>query len=449
MMKEIIVDYNNKVIMAPMVRIGTLPTRLLALDYGADLVYSEELIDYRMLRCRRIDNAILNTIDFVDEDQNVVFRTCQKEREKIILQIGTADPERCLRVAKMVEKDVAGIDINMGCPKEFSLKGGMGAALLTQPEKINRILSTLVKEISCPITCKIRVLDCIEDTIKLAKLIESTGVSALAVHGRTKEERPQHRNRNHFIEAIVQSVSIPIIANGGSGEIAIYDDIEKFRAETGATSVMIARQVEKNCSIFRREGLLPLDTVITSYLKYAIDYNNNTTNTKYCIQQMLGSLQDTPYGRSLLNAQLMKEICDLWNMGDYYTKKQEEFKNISLNLKRLHVDCHLGLHLKRRKLENKEVWETDAKFIKSVFGKADLPKTVLCNWTRRNNIEQPNYHTFQIEKSFKSVVTVNNKMYSSSCLEKNKRMAEQGAALVALIGLEIINDEQIKILLNL
>ncbi|XP_067144695.1 tRNA-dihydrouridine(20) synthase [NAD(P)+]-like [Centruroides vittatus] len=447
-MKEAVVDYSNKLIMAPMVRIGTLPTRLLALDYGADLVYSEELIDYRMLRCKRIENAILDTVDFVDEDQNVVFRTCKKERERIILQIGTCDPERCLRVAKMVEKDVAGIDINMGCPKEFSLKGGMGAALLTQPEKIKQILTTLVKELSCPITCKIRVLDTVEDTVKLAKLIESTGVSALAVHGRTKEERPQHRNRNHFVRAVVRSVDVPVIANGGSGEITCYEDVERFRAETGATSVMLARQVEKNCSIFRKDGLLPLDVVIRSYLKFAIDYNNNTTNTKYCIQQMLGSLQDTPCGRALLNAQLMKDICDLWNMGDYYVKKQEDFKTISMNLKRLHADCNFGLHLKRRKLENNEIWETDAKFIKSVFGKADLPKTVLCNWTRRNNIKQPNYQTFQIEKSFKSIVTVNNKMYSSSCLEKNKRMAEQGAALVALIGLEIINNEQIKLLLN-
>lgn len=52
--------YRNKVILAPMVRIGTLPMRLLSLDYGADMVYSEELIDWKLLRCeRKINGKIL------------------------------------------------------------------------------------------------------------------------------------------------------------------------------------------------------------------------------------------------------------------------------------------------------------------------------------------------------------------------------------------------------
>ena len=56
--------------------------------------------------------------------------------------------------------------------------------------------------------------------------------------------------------------------SGGSGEINSFHDIEKFREETGASSVMIARQAEWNCSIFRKEGKLPLDDVIVKYIKY-------------------------------------------------------------------------------------------------------------------------------------------------------------------------------------
>ena len=52
------------------------------------------------------------------------------------------------------EKDVAGIDVNMGCPKEFSIKGGMGAALLQQPDKVKDILTTLVNGVSIPVTCE-------------------------------------------------------------------------------------------------------------------------------------------------------------------------------------------------------------------------------------------------------------------------------------------------------
>jgi tRNA-dihydrouridine synthase 2 len=101
----------------------------------------------------------------------------------------------------------------MGCPKSFSLKGGMGAALLKQPEKIKAILTTLVSNVRIPVTCKIRIVDNeVENTIKLCKMIESCGVAAVAIHGRTKYERPQHANRNHFLKLIAQNLTIPVIA---------------------------------------------------------------------------------------------------------------------------------------------------------------------------------------------------------------------------------------------
>lgn len=110
------------------------------------------------------------------------------------------------------ENDIAGIDINMGCPKEFSLKGGMGAALLMNPEKAKEILTTLVQNVKIPVTCKIRVFENVDDTIWLVKQLASTGIAAIAVHGRTKQERPQHPNRNYMIKAIKENVNIPVIA---------------------------------------------------------------------------------------------------------------------------------------------------------------------------------------------------------------------------------------------
>ncbi|POI28371.1 hypothetical protein CIB84_007878 [Bambusicola thoracicus] len=114
--------FRGKNILAPMVRVGTLPMRLLALDYGADIVYCEELIDIKMMQCKRVINEILETVDFVAPNERVVFRTCERERHHVIFQMGSADAERALAVAKLVESDVAGIDINMGCPKEYSTK---------------------------------------------------------------------------------------------------------------------------------------------------------------------------------------------------------------------------------------------------------------------------------------------------------------------------------------
>ena len=79
--------YANKIILGPMVRVGTLPMRLLALRFGADLVYSEEIIDFKLIKSRRFVNTELNTVDFIDESGVVVFRTCDEEKSKVIIQV--------------------------------------------------------------------------------------------------------------------------------------------------------------------------------------------------------------------------------------------------------------------------------------------------------------------------------------------------------------------------
>nr|XP_009429259.2 tRNA-dihydrouridine(20) synthase [NAD(P)+]-like isoform X4 [Pan troglodytes] len=304
--------YHNKLILAPMVRVGTLPMRLLALDYGADIVYCEELIDLKMIQCKRVVNEVLSTVDFVAPDDRVVFRTCEREQNRVVFQMGTSDAERALAVARLVENDVAGIDVNMGCPKQYSTKGGMGAALLSDPDKIEKILSTLVKGTHRPVTCKIRILPSLEDTLSLVKRIERTGIAAIAVHGRKREERPQHPVSCEVIKAIADTLSIPVIANGGSHDhIQQYSDIEDFRQATAASSVMVARAAMWNPSIFLKEGLRPLEEVMQKYIRYAVQYDNHYTNTKYCLCQMLREQLESPQGRLLHAAQSSREICSL------------------------------------------------------------------------------------------------------------------------------------------
>jgi tRNA-dihydrouridine synthase 2 len=134
-------NYSNRIICGPMVRISSLPFRLLALEYGADIVFSEELIDYRLTQCIRVENDLFNTIDFVvpGEDRPMLQIHKNREKDRLIVQLGTADPQRALNAARLVENDVAGIDINMGCPKKFSIQGGMGSALLDHPEKVKQV----------------------------------------------------------------------------------------------------------------------------------------------------------------------------------------------------------------------------------------------------------------------------------------------------------------------
>lgn len=100
----------------------------------------------------------------------------------------------------------------MGCPKHFSISGGMGAALLSNLPNARNIVTSVKQKVKIPVTCKIRVLEDTSETLKFCKAMEECGVSAITVHGRTLKERPQHSNRDSVIQEIASSLSIPVIA---------------------------------------------------------------------------------------------------------------------------------------------------------------------------------------------------------------------------------------------
>lgn len=323
--------YANKIILAPMIRENSLPFRLLCLKLGADIVYSEEIIDHALSICERIENKQLNTVDFVNKAGRVIFRTCPEEKEKLVVQLGSNKPERALFTAKLISNDVMGVDFNFGCPKSFSLKGGMGAAMLSKPDDIKELLTTCVQNLNIPVTCKIRVLPSLEKTLELVKMIESCGVAALAVHGRTKDQRSDCECQVNYIKAIRDCLSIPVIANGGSNCIKTYDDILRFKELTGASSVMIARAAMKNPSIFSEDRLLkPIETIIPEFLKLAVKYENYLPNTRYAIQAMMST---SVYGNGFLNSfhhiKDVESICKLFDLEDWYRNVSNNDKLIS------------------------------------------------------------------------------------------------------------------------
>lgn len=421
-------SFAHKTVLAPMVRVGTLPMRLLALDYGADIVYCEELIDIKMAQCERVVNDVLGTVDFVAPDERVMFRTCSEEKGRVVFQMGTADPERALVVAKLVENDVAAVDVNMGCPKEYSTKGGMGSALLSDPDKIEAILSTLVKGISKPVTCKIRILPTLEDTVNLVKRIERTGVAAIAVHGRMREERPRHPVHCDYIQAVAQSVSIPVIANGGSSDmVKTFEDMEKFRAAAGASSVMLARAAMWNPSIFRQQGALSVEEVMEDYIRYAVRYDNNPFNTKYCLCQMLRDRVESPFGKRLHAVQTNEEICEVFGMTDFYNKTKAE-----LEARKAALQTN-GDQSEQPKLED-DVITMPVRFERRDYPPQITPKMYLLEWSRKEKLDQPVYETEQRtqDRAFQSTVIIDNKKYRSALWEKSKKFAEQAAAIVCL-----------------
>ncbi|KAL3653196.1 hypothetical protein CASFOL_002877 [Castilleja foliolosa] len=311
-------DYRNKLVLAPMVRVGTLPFRMLAADYGADITYGEEIIDHKILKCERRINDVLGTVDLVEKGtESVVFRTCPEEKSRVVFQMGTSDAARALRAAQTVCNDVAALDINMGCPKAFSVSGGMGAALLAKPDLIHDILTTLKRNIDIPVTCKIRLLKSPQDTVELARRIEKTGVSALAVHGRKVADRPRDPAKWDEIADVVAAVSIPVIANG---DVFEYEDIERIKVATGVSSVMVARGALWNASIFSPRGKLPWEEVKMEYLRKSILWDNDVKSTKHTLKEMIMhyTCLELPEGKGVIKSENLADLARHYGEDTYY-----------------------------------------------------------------------------------------------------------------------------------
>lgn len=438
------VCFENIVVLAPMVRVGTLSTRLLALQYGADLVYGEEIIDFKIINSERIENTRFGTIDFVGKDGRLVFRTCEKERGKVVFQVGTADPERAVQALKKVEKDITVFDVNMGCPKSFSVQGGMGSALLTQPQKIHDILTALVKNSSIPITCKIRILPNMEDTLALVKVIQETGVAALAVHGRLATQKSSEPANYDAIKKIKEIIKIPLIANGGSLDVKSYEDIEIFKQRTGADSIMLARAAQWNLSVFRKEGLLPITDVVKAYLrvvfKYAIDSIDSEGNIKYVITRMQHPDYNSVIVQQTFTSATLAELCKIWDMDEELRQTVNDYVTIEGNRKRT-------IEIEAPETEDrpegtakrfKTLTEMDLKVDRKGLS-AGNAKHILKQYCVDNILEGPDYEIEEIKQTryYRCTVMVDGQFYRSSASFISKKFAEQAAAVVCLFTLGV------------
>lgn len=193
--------------------------------------------------------------------KSAVFTTHPVERTHLIFQIGSSNPDLAAQAAQTVLQDVAGIDLNCGCPKPFSVHAGMGAALLTKPDLLCSILSKLRTTLpsNVPVSAKIRLLADAEATRSLVSRIwREGGVSALTVHCRTREMRPTvPAVAARMREAVDQVAEIEAKEHSGRKIAVLYNGdcsgaagAQSIRDATGATSVMLARAAESNPSCF-------------------------------------------------------------------------------------------------------------------------------------------------------------------------------------------------------
>ncbi|EIW63776.1 FMN-linked oxidoreductase [Trametes versicolor FP-101664 SS1] len=285
-------DYKNGLMLAPMVRSGALLTRLYSLKHGAKLVWGPETVDKAILHTTRVVDPVTGVISYHGKSKPV-FTTHPIEKPFLIYQIGSADPALAVEAAKMVMNDVSGFDLNCGCPKPFSTHSGMGAALLTNPDLLCSILTALREAVPPEITisAKIRLLPSQEDTLKLVERIINTGVTALTVHCRTRNQRMKEKATIERLREIVQFVErmdkgVAVIENG---DCLGYEDSKRVRQITGAHSAMIATAAEQNPTCFSPTPLKDLETTfVPAYIRLGKFLNNHWSSTKFCSTQFRG-----------------------------------------------------------------------------------------------------------------------------------------------------------------
>lgn len=231
------VKLENNLILAPMAGVTDLPFRVLCREEGCGLLYTE------MVSAKAILYKNKNTKELLEVDPS---------ERPIAVQLFGSDPQILGAMAHQIEDGPYDlIDLNMGCPVPKVAGNGEGSALMKNPKLVEEILSTMVRSVKKPVTVKFRKGFDHEhvNAVEIAKIAESCGVSAVAVHGRTREQYYSGTADWDIIRQVKEAVSIPVI---GNGDIFTPQDAKRCLEETGCDGLMIGRGARGNPWIFKR-----------------------------------------------------------------------------------------------------------------------------------------------------------------------------------------------------
>ena len=286
------IHIDRPIALAPMEDVTGLAFRLICKQMGADILYTEFVNSEGLIR----ENA--RTI------RKMEFR--EEERPFGIQIYGSIEGsmERAALMAESFHPDL--IDINCGCwVKDIAMRGA-GAGLLRDLPRMEKIVSSVVKSVSTPVTVKTR-LGWDSESIKIvdvAKMVEQVGAKALTIHCRTRAQGHKGEPDFSWIPRVKEAVSIPIFVNGG------LDTPEKIAAafqETKCDGVMIGQAAINNPWIFRqarhylvnKELLPPPDlnervSVLLEHLRLSVEQKGEKRAVLEFRKHYTGYLRDLP-----------------------------------------------------------------------------------------------------------------------------------------------------------
>ena len=277
-------------IAAPMVRYSKLAFRQVCLEYGTDVVYTPMMLA----------KEFVSHVNARDSD----FSTNSRDRP-LVVQFAANDPVVFARACETVRPYADGVGLNCGCPQKWAVKEGIGAHLMSDPEKVREMIRAARSAcgVDFCLETKIRVHKDIRTTVEWARRLEHAGIDYLVVHGRTQHTRSSEPCDFDAIRTVRQSVALPVVANGDVTSVKVAQEI---RDRTGVEGVMAARQLMSNPAMFGGYETCPW-SAIEKMIGYA------------CVGGLHPNL-------------LQHHVCDMMDDGGYWSRRERKQFNAESTL---------------------------------------------------------------------------------------------------------------------
>jgi tRNA-dihydrouridine synthase 1 len=244
-----------KYIVAPMVDVSFAPFRVLCRQHGAHLAYTPMHHATGFSRSQRYRNSVFDDVLLTDGTEY--------NDAPLVLQFASSNVEDFVSAAKFVADEsrvmrrLVSLDLNLGCPVKKAKSGGYGAALLDNAELACAMIRAVRSEVpQVPVSCKMRIVDDLDVSVRYARALADAGCQMLAVHGRTPAARSNKVAADwQAIRRVRDSVAeLPFVANGS---VERHAQLDMCLEATGADAVMVGTGAIANPAVFSCEQPSP------------------------------------------------------------------------------------------------------------------------------------------------------------------------------------------------